>query len=122
MRYWSIEVRGTHSETDRRAFDQIVKDLLETLPPRGFTIAEENAEFDVPDVEPTPEAPPSFLGLSVFNPTTMTGAEVRERVPSIDDLGVLDAGAALERRHDKYDGGRVKVLGYIESRIQKIIG
>ena len=122
MSNWSIEVRGTHSETDSRAFHRIVGDLRETLPPRGFVITEAQSEFDVPTTAPTQQAPPSFLGLSVFNPTTMTGAEVRERVPSIDDLGVLDAGAALERRHDKYDGGRRTVLDYIEGRIQQIIG
>ena len=126
---WRIEVSGTHSEGLHRPFDKIVSNLLVALPSAGYHVEELSAEFDVPPVEAGPEPEPlepqpprRVLGLSLFDPRGLTGRAVKERVADINDIPVLEAGAGLERLHTRYDGGRVKVLGYIESRIQQIIG
>lgn len=122
MKRFRIEVTGTHRETDLRSFDRVCEDLLTSLPPAGFRVLSSNFDFDRPDEEEAAEPARRLLGFSLFDPRPLTVAEVKAHVRTIDNIDVLHAGAGLERAHSKYDGGRVKVLGHIESRIQQLIG
>ena len=130
MSEFSIEVRGTHVETDHRPWDVIIDRLLKALPPAGFRIEFTETQFhtvesqvaEIEEKEAPDSEPAAFLGFMLFDPRALTAAEVKLRVAEIDELSVLHAGAALERLHPKRKGGRVVVLGHIESRIQKIIG
>lgn len=125
-----IEVTGTHDETDLRPWQTIIDRLLIALQPAGYKVdsytadrvtaasaqeVAEQAEAEESDV-------PEFLGFMLFDPRGLTGAEVKLRIAEIEELSVLQAGAALERLNPKNQGGRVSVINAIEVRIQKIIG
>ena len=128
MSEFLIEVRGTHDETDARPFDAITALLLSTLPPRGFTVSDSNIEFiagaadlaeiPVPIDDLAPDVPESVLGFMLFDPRGLTASAVKTQVDDIDELSVLQAGAALE--HLGKD--RVGVIKHITNRIQAIIG
>ncbi len=125
-----IEVTGTHNESDIRPWQAIIDKLLIALPPAGFKVGSYTAHMVTPasaqEVAEEAEAEDSeaaeFLGFMLFDPRGLTGAEIKIRVSDIDELSVLQAGAALERLNPKNKGGRVSVLNFIEARVQKIIG
>ncbi len=132
MSEFLIEIRGTHDETDQRPFDALTTLLLAQLGPRGFKVEHAYLDFDVQgeaveneddsgdELVAAPSAP--VFGLKLFDPRGLTATQVKDLVQDINEESVLFAGAALERLHGKNKGGRVGVLGHIESRIQAIIG
>jgi len=125
-----IDVTGTHDESDLRPWDAIINKLLVALPPAGFRVGSHVAHMVTPaSAQAVAEEAaaeegdvPEFLGFMLFDPRGLTGAEVKLRIAEIEELSVLEAGAALERLNPKNKGGRVSVINAIESRIQKIIG
>ena len=122
-RRFHIEISGTHNETDHRPFDDLCDNFTTTLPARGFVVKASTLEFDYVEDEPVEaEEPRHLLGFAIFDPRGLTVAQVKARVQDIEDIDVLHAGAGLERAHSKFDGGRVKVLHHIESRVQRLIG